>query len=275
MKRKTFLSLAAVLVLTLAAGCAQNNGSDEVLSTPVSEETVDNTVSEEEVSEAAQETAAEEADAGKEITAVEETADTEQNMEQQAFDSIVVDIEKGRITIRKGDSFSYIREDGGEADYEIIDGTLRISQNQDHKTVLTLPEYEYSDISLTVGEGDLYAEGTLSSRSLEVYVTKGEAALSSVAVADSSVIEVSEGSISLSGDPGKSVTARSEKGHLDMGVSGSQSSYNISFELSEGNVRLGDTDYHDRSLSKNIDNGAEKTMTLTCTKGDLSVGFAG
>lgn len=92
---------------------------------------------------------------------------------------------------------------------------------------------------------EVYADGTLSCRSLEVYVIKGEAALSAAAAVDSRFIEVSE------------------------------NSYNISFELSEDNVRLGDTDYHDGLLSKGIGSGDEKAMTWTCGKGGLSLGSAG
>ena len=90
-----------------------------------------------------------------------------------------------------------------------------------------------------------HADGTLSCRSLEVYAIKSEAALSSAAAVDSRFIEVSE------------------------------NSYHISFELSEDNVRLGDTDYHDGLLSKGIGNRDEKAMTWTCGKGGLSVGSAG
>lgn len=194
--------------------------------------------------------------------------------EEQAFDALEIDIEKGTMYIRAGDSFSYTREDGGKAEYEITDNTLCISQLQDHKTVLTLPEdLAYTSLRLTVGEGHVYTECALSLQTLELDVSRGEASLSGIAVSDSSAIEVRQGSAFLSGDPGASVTANSKEGHISMEVWTAQDDYNFEIDLSTGNIHVGSEDYHGLSASKSIDNGAERSMKLTCSRGDLSVEF--
>lgn len=259
MKQIALFLLTVLLMLTALTGCTGGGTAGETLSPQPSEESVQDAA----VSDTPENSPA----------AEQEEIPPEESAVQTAFDTVVLEVERGTMSVRAGDTFSYSREDGGPADYALADGTLTIHQSQDHKTVLTLPERVYAKCSITVGEGHLYVECSLSLQELELSVTRGEASLSSVSVTGSSTITVSQGSASLSGDPGAQVTAHSSMGHLAMAVSGAQSSYNISFELSEGNIQLGEDTYHGLSLSKEFNNGAERSMTLTCSKGDLSIGF--
>lgn len=198
----------------------------------------------------------------------------EEAREERLFEAMEIDIEKGTLYIRSGDSFSYSRENGGQAGYEIADGVLRIDQSGDHKTVLTLPQgEEFDSLLLTVGEGHVYVESALSLGTLELSVARGEVTVSGVSVTESSDIDVGQGSVFLTGDPGSSVTAVSRQGHLGMELSCAQSDYNYEIDLSNGNIHLGGENYHGRSFSDSIDNGAERTMALSCAMGDLSVEF--
>ena len=113
----------------------------------------------------------------------------------------------------------------------------------------------------------------LSLQTLELNVSRGEVDLSGIAVTDSSVIEVSQGSAFLSGDLGNSVAAHSKEGHLSMELPAAQGDYNFEIDLLTGNIHLGTEDYHGLSVSKSIDNGAERSMKLNCSRGDLSVEF--
>lgn len=249
--KKTILCLIAAMLLAALAGCGQNaaSGQDnaEAASGPAEGETQDEPSSEE-----------------------------PETQTEQLFDAMEIDVERGSLDICTGDSFSYVRKDGGEADYEIAGGVLRIEQSQDHKTVLTLPEGEsYTSLRLTAGEGHVYAESALQLQTLELNVTRGEATVSGVCVADSSSIAVGQGSAFLSGDPGKSVAVNSREGHVSMEVSCAQDDYNFEIELSTGNIHLGAEDYHGLSFSKSVDNGAERSMELSCSRGDLSVDFTG
>ena len=206
--------------------------------------------------------------------AEEPSPDASEPQAEQLFDSLEIEVNQGSLYLRTGDSFSYVQEDGDKADYEITGGTLYIDQRRDHKTILTLPEgVVYTSLYLTVGEGHAYVESALSLQTMELNVTRGEATLSAVSVSDSSVIEVSTGSALLSGDLGNSVTARCQEGHISMEVSAGQDDYNFEINLTTGNIHLGSEDYHGLSFSKSIDNGAQRSMALSCSRGDLSVEF--
>lgn len=251
-RKKPLLLLLMVLLLAILTGCPQDtekeSGQNDIDVPPQQEETIQPAAQDE----------------------------TSPDASEQLFDALEINIEKGSLDICVGDSFSYVRKDGGEADYEIADGTLYIDQSQDHKTVLTLPEgLTYTSLRLTAGEGHAYAEGALPLQTLELHVTRGEVTLSGISVTDSSTIEVSQGTAFLSGDPGNSVTAYSKEGHLSMEVTAAQDDYNFEIDLSTGNIHLGHEDYHGLSVSKSIDNGAERSMELSCSRGDLSVEFDG
>lgn len=253
-RKKTLLLLIAVLSLAILTGCPQDTekgaGQNDTDAPPQQEETIQ---------PAAQD---------------EPSPDASEQQTEQLFDALEINIEKGNLDICAGDSFSYVRKDGGEAEYEITDGVLCIDQRQDHKTVLTLPEgLTYTSLRLTAGESHVYLGSALSLQTLELNVSRGEVDLSGIAVTDSSVIEVSQGSAFLSGDLGNSVAAHSKEGHLSMELSAAQDDYNFEIDLLTGNIHLGTEDYHGLSVSKSIDNGAERSMELNCSRGDLSVEF--
>lgn len=176
--------------------------------------------------------------------------------------------------IRSGSSFSLTRHDGVAIDYEISDNILYLKNNYTGDVVLILPENDnYETLLLTVADGHVYWESPLTVQTLELKVAQGEVKLESVSAAGNSSIEVTHGSAFLSGNPGHSVTANCQGGHLSLEVSLAQSDYNYEIELSNGNIRLGKEQYHGRSYSHTVDNGAERSMKLTCAQGDISVEF--
>ena len=257
MKKLLFLWIA-VSLLALLAGCAAADTASSVETEQSSSQSAP-----EPASDAASQPRRED---GEDVLPAEQS--------DLLFDSMELDIERGTLYIRAGDAFSLTRHDGHEMDYEITGGVLYIDQDLDGEAVLTLPEGgAFTALRLTVGEGHVYAECGLSLDSLELNVAQGEATLSAISVAESSAIEVRRGAAFLSGDPGPSVAARSEEGHLSMEVSLSQDEYNFTVELSTGSIHFGDTDYRGRSVSKRVDNGAERSMELSCSRGDLSVEF--
>ena len=194
--------------------------------------------------------------------------------EQDQFDSLLLTLDRGSLTIQSGDAFSYTRADGEAADFTLSEGTLCIRQAEDQPTILTLPKQEYEDFSLTVGEGHLAGECALSLESLKLEVNRGEASLGSLTVQGTSEIRVSQGSAALEGDLGSSVTAESSMGHLNLSLAGARSKYNIDLSLTQGDIRLGEDVYQGLEYSDRFDNGADRSLTLTCSRGDLSADFA-
>lgn len=193
---------------------------------------------------------------------------------QAGFDTIQIEVERGTMRIQSGEEFSYCRKNGDHAAYEIADGVLTISQTESHETVLTLPEGQYTELDITVGEGRLYAESPLLMEKLTLYISRGEAALDGVTVEKSSQVEAVQGSASLSGDLGVEISVRSDMGHVSMGLTRPKGDYHISLSLSEGDIQVGHDNYHDRRLTKELNSDGACSMELTCTRGNISVGFS-
>lgn len=206
----------------------------------------------------------------------EEREESGQNGSEQDVTGLELEVTEGTLYIRAGDSVSLTRHGGEPLDYEIEDGVLSFSDSRGGDIVLTLPENSsYDSLRLTVKNGHVYAEDALTLRSLELTMDRGEAKLEQAAVSESSTIDVDQGSAFLSGDLGQSISASCREGHLSLEVSFERSGCNYEIDLSQGNIRLGSDHYSGRSYSKTLDNGAERTMRLSCARGDVSVEFEG
>lgn len=285
--KKTISLVITVLLLATLIGCAENepaapipNNSSAPESTASAPSSVPETPSSPETSSVPETFSVPETSLLPETSSAPETSSLPETPpettapSEQMFDNLILNIDRGTMYIRSGDSFSFTRHDGKEVDYEIKDNTLYINQYQDGEAVLTLPtDASYNTLQLTVGEGHVYAENTLSLQTLELNLTRGEANLSSVSVAESSTLDISQGSAFVHGDLGTSIIANSREGHLSIEVPNAQNDYNFDIQLTTGNIHLGNENYNGRSFSKNIDNGAERSMMLDCSRGDLSVEF--
>lgn len=159
-------------------------------------------------------------------------------------------------------------------DYEIHDDTLYLENRDAGDTVLTLADgASYEMLSLTVGDGHVYVEMPLTLQTLVLDGNRGEATLESISVSESSTVNINQGSAFLSGDLGSSVSVSCQEGHLSLELAFAQGDSNYEINLSEGNIRLGQENYQGKSTSRIIDNRADRSMELSCRRGDISVGF--
>lgn len=193
---------------------------------------------------------------------------------EPGFASLELTVSEGTLHIQAGDAFSLTRNDSG-ADYEIEDGVLRCSVNHTGKTVLTLPsESAYDTLCLTAGEGHVYGEGSLAFQSLELEVGRGEVTPEGFTVEEDSAVSVRQGSASLACDLGRSIAADCREGHLSLALPLRQDDFDYSVDLSGGSsIRFGSKTYRDLSASKSVDNGAGRSIAVSCARGDVSVGF--
>lgn len=268
MKRTLLLILTAML-LAASTGCIKIEITGETA--PQETETASESKTEA-ASEPETETSAARNPETSEKTAVSETES--EGEQTSVFTSMELNIDRGTLYIRAGDSFSLTRRDGHPMDYEITDQVLHLDQKLEGEAVLMLPEdTSFAALHLTAGEGHVFAESPLSLETLELTVSRGEVTLSQVSVTDSSAIQVSQGSAFLSGSLGASVTAASKEGNLNMELSDAQEDYDYEIELSTGNIHLGELDFRGRSASRTIDNDAGQSMALHCSRGNLSVEF--
>lgn len=140
--------------------------------------------------------------------------------------------------------------------------------------VLVLPETDsYETLDLNVKNGHAYMEGTVTVDSLKLRVSQGEAGLEGLTVLEDSDIQVDGGSLSLCGDPGKSVTADCKQGHLGMSVPFEEEDCNYEVKVSGGKIHLGSHNYEGKSASHTLDNNSDRLMKLSCSHGEPSVEF--
>lgn len=193
---------------------------------------------------------------------------------EQAFTSMEIEVEEGTLYIRSGDAFSLTYHNGNAADYDISNNTLYYKNRHTGDTVLVLPENEsYETLHLIVDDGHAYVENSVTVRNLKLEVEQGEAKLEKVFVSDNSFIKVEQGSAFVSGDLGDSVNASCKEGHLSLEVPFKQTECSYEIDLTEGDIRMGNEHYQGRSESRTVDNGGERFMKLTCSRGDISVEF--
>lgn len=281
MKKLILTMSAAALMLTLT-GCNENSSvrlplASEAESSPSSQlKETDNTEEQSSTKEqesTAKQNSAEESERAEETNSTESSS-VQDNSAKQYFTSLNLEISKGTLYIRSGNSFSLTRRDGAAVDYEISDNTLYFKNSYAGDVVLTLPENDnYETLLLIAEDGHVYGESLLTAQTLDLKVAQGEVKLESVSVAGNSFIEVAHGSAFLSGNLGSSATVNCQGGHLSLEVPFAQNNYNYEIELSNGNIRLGNEQYHGRSYSHTVDNKAEHSLKLTCAQGDISVEF--
>lgn len=283
MKKISLVVIAAAFVFLLS-GCKSGSTSESVqmsgeAGSVAETEHTDGPENKEEVGEPSEEEIQEEYEAeGEDVrpAAAEEEpeAAAAPDEKEQDFAGMEIEVSEGNLYIRSGESFSLTRHNGKTVDYEIREGTLYFETDRPEDVVLVLPEGEsYETLELIVKHGHVYMENTFTVQQLNLEVKQGEASLSDILVSDDSYINVSGGSASIYGDLGSSVTAVCNQGNINMGMTFEETDCNYEVEISGGNIHLGKKDYHGKSYSDSIDNGAERSMSLRCSHGDISVTF--
>lgn len=269
MKRLLCACMAALLAAALLAGCTitiQMGGEDGKTAAASGSQTTG-------PSAALAPKAAEPKTAAPEPQTAGPSAASEARPSEGAFRSVSVKVQAGSLYIRAGETFSFRYRDGSEVPYTVEDGVLLCEASFPHQDgVLTLPAgAEYSLVSLTVGAGHIYAEDILRTGRFVLEVTGGEVSVMDVQASESSEIRVNKGAAYVRGSLGGQVTADCTNGSIRLEPDAPADGYDYEVSVSMGRVGLAGRHYQGRA-SERIDNGAGRTMTLTCGKGDIEVG---
>lgn len=271
--KKLILIFTSVILMTIPIGCSINNNYYTEPSSQ-SESNKDEKEISDTVSQSEEQSVSNSQTDEPSISVSQTDEPSTVSQTEQKFTDINIEVSEGTLYIRSGNSFSLTYHDGKTLDYEITDGTLYISNSRTGDTVLTLPESEsYKTLSINVGNGHLYGECPLNIENLNLDAGQGEATLKLLSVSDSSSIKVNKGSAFLSGDLGYTAVAEAQTGKISLEVPFKQTDCNYEINLSYGNITLGTESYHGKSDFKTIDNGAERSIKLTCAYGDISVEF--
>lgn len=277
--KKIFIFAAAAVMMTAFTGCNQNTAS----------ESANHSVTGSSPTQSAEETAApthnntalqtknvsdisgaEKTKAHPEIT---ENNDKSSQTDQE-FTNLNIEISRGTLYIRSGNSFSVTGRSGKEPDYEISDDTLYFNNNGCKETEIILPaDKSYGSLKLNISDGHIYAESALTAEELNLSVNKGDARLDNIALSNDSCVNADEGSASIYGSFEQTLSASCKNGHINLQVPFDRTECSYDISLSEGNIRLDSDNYHGRSLVENVDNNTERLLKLNSVRGDISVEF--
>ncbi len=203
-------------------------------------------------------------------TATQETTAAEEESSQE-FDNIDIDMSQGSIKIYSGDNFSLLYENGGTAEYTVSDNTLYISNQAKGDIVLTLPDDDtYETVTISIDQGNIYTSPYLDINNLSVDLQEGEVTLDNLSVSEITNVNVKKGTIFLEGTFGGDVNISCSEAHISLISASEESSFNYDLTISSADITIGSRSYQS---NQSIDNGASKTMTLSCTQGDIEIEF--
>lgn len=183
-----------------------------------------------------------------------------------------------------------------------MDGdTLTIKDNTNHhysnkhvEVQLLLPEgMELGDMNIDVSAGEVESSyGKLVADTATINVDAGDASIGDLQVKDELSATVGAGSIEMmdleaknvgldcgvgeidiSGKVTGDITGDCGVGELSMKLDGEEEDYNYYIDCGIGEVDLGSHTYSSLGQEKNIDNDADKEMTLDCGIGSIAVEY--
>lgn len=274
MKKLVFLALAVVMLTGCGNRNTNNNNDRTDDNASVITQEADNTGDSQTGNGGEQEPSAQNAAEDPSRDTEDGNRDFSQSETVQAFTDIELELSKCTLYIRSGDAFDISGGTGSSPDYEIKNDTLYLDNNGAKELVLELPENEiYGNLRISLNDGHLYGETALNAETLELSVKHGDAALNKITVSGSSVIDSEEGSVYLCGDLGSTLTANCNQGHFELAVPYEQEDGNYELDLYEGDIRLGNKNYHGKSQHETINNGGSHTVILNADRGDISMSF--
>lgn len=140
------------------------------------------------------------------------------------------------------------------------------------KVTLYIPagqEFDSADISL--GAGYLEFPG-LCGKKVKLELGAGEMVLKET-VADEFKASVGMGALQFNGDINNKMDVSCSMGDVELVMGGKEEDYNYHLSGAMGSLTLGDTSYSGFAQNKDIDNGADRTITLECSMGSASIQF--
>lgn len=130
---------------------------------------------------------------------------------------------------------------------------------------------ESDHIVLKVGAGQIDAE-QLTAQVLETNVGMGHLDMSGIEV-ENLEAEVGAGGMAATGTVKGDAGVKCSMGSLSLQLSGSETDFNYHLIGTMGNISLGGQGYNGVGMQREIDNSAEKSLTVECSMGNITIQF--
>lgn len=170
-------------------------------------------------------------------------------------------------------------------------GSQKWNDLKGDKITLYMPKnFHYSDICMELGAGkmdvdDLDADhivlkagaGQIDAERLTAQVLEANVGMGQINMTDITVqnldAEVGAGGMSAKGTVKGDASVKCSMGSLELQLDGSETDFNYQMIGTMGNIKLAGQGYSGVGMQREIDNGAEKSLTAECTMGNISIHF--
>lgn len=170
-------------------------------------------------------------------------------------------------------------------------GSQKWNDLKGDKITLYMPKnFHYSDICMELGAGkmdvdDLDADhivlkagaGQIDAERLTAQVLEANVGMGQINMTDITVqnldAEVGAGGMSAKGTVKRDASVKCSMGSLELQLDGSETDFNYQMIGTMGNIKLAGQGYSGVGMQREIDNGAEKSLTAECTMGNISIRF--
>ena len=170
-------------------------------------------------------------------------------------------------------------------------GSQKWNDMKGDEIIFYIPEnFHYSDICMELGAGKMDMGGLdadhivlkagagqidavqLTAQVLEVNVGMGQIDMTDITV-QNLYAEVGAGGMTAKGTVKGDAGVKCSVGSLALQLQGSETDFNYHLIGTMGNISLGGQDYSGVGMQRDIDNGAEKSLTVECAMGNIAIRF--
>ncbi|NLC25560.1 MAG: DUF4097 domain-containing protein [Fastidiosipila sp.] len=200
-------------------------------------------------------------------------------LEIEADDIVNLDLNlhHGTLNIEKGESFS-IQNTNNQPIRTSVQGntfvldTGRRMMNRNNNIILTFPrDIVFENVKISIGGGILEINH-LTADTMHLSVGGGKINARDV-TAQKLSLESGAGEINLTGNVSETLDINQGVGQTSVVLDGKENDFNYKINYAVGRVRIGEREYSGISGSDNINNNADKNMTINSSVGNLNVQF--
>ena len=150
-------------------------------------------------------------------------------------------------------------------------GKLIHSKHANEIYVYVPSNYSFDEVSMDIGAGQIYMEN-ITAREFSLDVGAGQAEVMDF-TAEEMDFAVGVGQITAKGMVNREADFECGAGEIDYTAYGKETDYNYEIDCGIGEVSCGNNSYSGLAHSRDINNGASKSMDISCGIGSININF--
>lgn len=195
------------------------------------------------------------------------------------------------------------RREDSQVEYGVKDNTLYVKSNNSAKTitkikadkiVITIPEEKvYDKIDIVLGAGTISMEDKLAAKEFTTEIGAGSIEADTIVAKDKFKCDVGAGNLEIdtlkagtirancdagriavdSAKVDKDMEIQCNAGAVDFDMEEAEDTFNYDISCAMGSISVGEEEHLGIDFSQEVDNGADRTCTVECNMGAVTVEF--